>query len=342
MNSLKIYLLPSGEFIVSYFDPIRKRRVQEKFADEISARNHYQDLRAPIPRKTIRSTDIGRLMTQYMEERPSCYLWKSNVLVRSFLDTFEFYAPTDITEIAMRAFLIQSKNENDYSDRTMLVQKTRLQGFFRFLIEKNIIESSPLDNIKFNRLAPFRRKPVVLELEEIREINRQAKKFSPVVFYPIFLLIQETGINTQDILSLQWKDMNFKTRVLLLTRSKELQPRIFVMSDGLVNAIRRIEPNGDRVFVCLERGRIMEKNILIRELRRFQRLANLSNRWSLRDLRTSFAAHLLHSGGSIKSLQKIMGHGSHHLTEEVYGRYQAGNAQKIDHSAAVTESGAAS
>jgi integrase len=319
----KIYPLPTGEFIVSYLDTAKRKRIQKKFSNETEARDFYQNFRSSAEKKLSRiESNVGHLLRSYLKEQPNCYLIQSGILVREFLSVFEVYSPHDLTETVLRSFLTQLKNENDYSDRSMLVAKSRLQGFFRYLIETEILHSSPIDNIKFDRGAPFRRKPIILSKAEIKDYIQKAKKFSPALFYPIFILISETAAKSADILKLQWKDLNQKTRAINLDRSSELQARNFILSDELLAAIKRVQPVGDFVFTNLE-GKQLQKHILSRELKRFQRRVQISTNWGLKDLRSSFAAHHLKEGGSIKGLQKLMGHKSFHNTEEIYGHYQA-------------------
>lgn len=331
-TSLKIYPLPSGQFVVSYFDATKKKRIQQKFSEEIKAREFYQGIKVHKPAASPRERrTAGELIRQYLQENPDCYLSQSTKLVREFLAAFDLYAPKDISEVALRSFLIQLKNEHDYSDRTMLRCKSMLSGFFRFLIEKDMIDKSPLNSIKFDRGAPFKRKPVILESDEIQSFIRLAKRYSTALFYPIFLLIAETAAKTSDITSLQWKDVNLKARRLSLVRSKELQDRHFTISEELMRALQRMDHIGEFVFTSLE-GRPMKNYILARELKRFQRQMKLSTAWGLRDLRASFAAHFLRVGGSITDLQKIMGHRAKQQTEEIYGRYRAVNTESFEDS----------
>lgn len=341
-QNVKIYPLPSGEYVVSYFDQTRRRRIQEKFQDESAARSFHQDIRgAWAPQKKSHAVTVGGHLREYLDMYPDCYLGHSRKLIREFFVAFELYDPKDLSEIAMRGFLIHLKNEFEYSDRSMLRIKSMLQGFFRFLIEKDVWEQSPLDGIKFDRGAPFRRKPIILAESEIKQILRLAKKFSPALFYPIFLLIHETAAKTSDIESLQWKDLNLKTRVLSLVHSKELQARTFIMSDELAVAISRMHRASAFVFTSLE-GKPVRQYILARELKRFQRQVKIETTWGLRDLRASHAANFLRAGGTIEALQKIMGHVRPYQTEEIYGHYRTGDARAFIDPAAVPETEAVS
>ena len=171
----------------------------------------------------------------------------------------------------------------------------------------------------------------------IHDFIQRAKKLSPALFYPIFLLIQETAAKTSDILALQWKDIIFKTNVIEFHRSKELQKRSFGVSSDVIAAIRKIDRISDYVFTNLEQ-QPLQKHIISRELKRFQRQAGFETTWGLRDLRASYGANFLKRRGSITDLQKIMGHIRPYQTAEIFGRIAALKSN-INDFAAVQETG---
>jgi integrase len=325
IKNVKLYPLSDGKFVVSYFDILRKERVQKNFTEEVKAKEFFNKIKAPESKSTgfeyLKTTSTEEAIRVYLEQVPDCYLSQSGILVREFVNFFSLHGIPRLTPKNLESFFTHLKNEFDYSDRSLLVAKTRLQGFFKFLIEKKAIVLSPLDGIKFNRGAPYKRKPLLFEDKAIQDFIKTAKLHSPALFYPIFLLIHETAAKTSDILVLQWKDINFKTGKMDLFRSKELQPRSFYISEELLQALQKIERVNDHVFTSLQ-GLPMKKYILGRELKKFQRHVGYAMTWGLRDLRASYGVNFLKRGGSIKDLQKIMGHIRPYQTVDIYSRYQ--------------------
>lgn len=341
IKNAKLYALSNGKYVVSYLDPATKKRVQKNFTEELKAKVYLASLKAPAQEKNefgyLKSASTDTAIRIYLEQAPNSYLSQSGKLIREFLEFFSVFGIPRLTEQNLRGFFVHLKNEFDYSDRSLLVAKSRLQGFFKFLIKENVIAASPLDGIKFNRGAPYKRNPNIFEDKAIRDFILKAKNLSPALFYPIFLLIQETAVKTSDILSFQWKDINFKANTIDFPRSKELQRRSFVVSDELLEAVKKIDRANDYVFTNLE-GQPLQKHIISRELKRFQRQAGLDAKWGLRDLRTSFGANFLKRGGTISELQKIMGHIRPYQTAEIFGRHAALKSN-INDSVAVQESG---
>lgn len=323
MQSVKIYPLSDGRHFVSYFDPAKRKRIQRPFLNEESARSFILELTArqkPSGELNyLKTASIETALRTYLEHAPDSYLGQSARLIRDFLDFFSLHGVPRLTERDLQAFFIYLKNEYDYSDRSLLAARSKLQGFFKFLIEHQAIDTSPLEQIKFNRGAPFKQKPILLSEEEVRSIIEKARLLSPVFFYPIFLLIRETAAKTSDILRLQWKDIHIKASRIELIRSSDLQSRGFSVSNELLAALQGIPKIADSIFTTLE-GRPQQKHMIGRELKRFQRQAGLSTKWGLRDLRASYGVTFLKNGGTIRELQKVMGHVRPYQTEEIFGR----------------------
>lgn len=341
VKNIKLYALSDGKYVVSYFDQVLNKRVQKSFNEELKATLYLNSLKVPRMEKSefsfLKTSSTDTALRVFLEQVPNSYLSQSKKLIREFLEFFSTYGVPRLTEKNLESFFIHLKNEFNAADRTLLVAKSRLQGFFKFLIDHEAITVSPLDNIKFNRGAPYTRKPIIFDDKEINEFIVKAKKYSPALFYPIFLLIHETAAKTSDILNLHWKDVNFKTRVIQLNRSSELQPRSFTGSEELLQSLQKIVRVSDFVFTNLE-GLPLKKFILGRELKRLQLQAGMDTKWGLIDLRSSYGINFLKNGGSIIELQKIMGHVRPYQTKEIFGRHPQLKSI-LNGSAAVQESG---
>jgi integrase/recombinase XerD len=337
---LKTYLLPDGEIVVSYFDSIQRKRVVKKFKEEVRATEFANSVRHKSETRSddtiIGEKNVGVLLNVYLEKNPNSFLGKSGRLVREFGQAFALFNIHDLTDMRLRTFLAQQKTENDYAERSMLSMKSRLQGFFKFLVDNKVIEHSPLNKIKFDRGAPFERKPVILQEKIIADVIRKAKSHSAAFFYPILLLIRESAAKSSDISRLQWKNINFKTGIIELFNSPELQDRSFSMTEELMAALKRIERVSEFTFTGLD-DRPLAQHVLIRELRRFQRRTNLPMTWALKDLRSSAAAHRLRRGMTITDLQKFLGHIRPYQTEQVYGYLRSVHGTKYLDKTAVQE-----
>lgn len=330
---IRYYPLPNGEFVVSYFDSLRRERVSETFQEEWRATETYNRLRMWKPAKeqkrSLKQCSIEDLLGIYLEEVPDASMNRSRQLMRDFLASFALHRPDQIDELAMRSFYQRQKLEYDYTNHSISTIKYRIQGFFKWMVSRGLIADSPQSKITIGRGKVFKRQPVWMKPHEIQKVLADAKKHSPGFLYPMLLLIHETAAKTSDIIELKWQDIDLKEKRVLLREGEKIQLRTLPISDELVNLFKSMDRLSERVFTNLE-GRPLYMQCLIRELRMFKRQVGIEQEWVFRDLRHSFAVNFLKAGGSLEELQKVVGHWHVQLTRELYGRYQTSKADFFD------------
>ena len=325
-ENIKFYPLPNGEFVVSYWDPLKRARVQNTYSEESKATEVFNELRMQKPlkesKRSLKDCSIEELMRIYVEEIPEASLNKSPQLMKDFLELFAVFKCNQIDEIAMRCFYQRQKLEYGYTGYSLSTRKYQIQGFFKWMKSRGIIADSPQSKISMGRSKVYRRPPIWVKPAEIAETLNGAKMRSPGFLYPILLLISETAAKTMDIINMKWKDLDLKTGRLTLHEGDKIQARNFVLSDEAIKALKNLENISDHVFTNLE-GRPLMKEVLTRELRILKRQLGIEKDWVFRDLRHSFAVNYLKAGGDIHELQKIMGHQHVRMTKEIYGQYRA-------------------
>lgn len=333
MTNIKFYPLPDGQFVVSYFDELRRTRIQEAFTDERKAKDFYTGLKSRRPvreqKRSLKNCTIEELMEVFIEEMPDATLNKAPQLIRDFLDSFALFKIEDLDEARLRSFYMRQKLENDYTNHSLSTRKYQIQGFFKWLITRGIVEVSPQETIRMGKSKQFRRKPVHLRPEKFEEVIARAREFSPGLIYPILLLMNDTAAKTGDVVTLKWSDIDFKNKRVRLPGYVKVQPRENAISEATVAALKRVDSGGEMVFTNLE-GRPTRKDLLMKELKGFQKRAGLVSDWYFRDLRHSFAVNFMQSGGRIERLQKILGHWHPRLTEELYGSFRINSVDPMD------------
>lgn len=329
-TDIRYYPLPSGEFVVSYFNSLKRERIAETFKDEWRATENYNRLRMWKPikeqRRALKEYSVEELLGLYVEEAPDGSLNRSPQLIRDFLNQFAIYRPAQIDELAMRSFYQRQKLEYDYTSHSLATRKYQLQGFFKWMTSRGIIEDSPQSKITMGRSKVYKRKHIWVKPEKIKEAIAGAKRVSPGYLYPIILLVTETAAKINDILELKWRDVDFKTSSVILREGDKIQTRILPISIDLIATLKSLEQLSEHVFTNLE-GRPLYKHCLVRELRILKRQLKIEQDWVYRDLRYSFAVNFLKAGGDIDELQKIMGHQHVRMTEELYGRFKVSRAE---------------
>lgn len=333
MTSIKFYPLPDGNFVVSYFDELRRVRIQSSFGDEGKAKDFYNGLRSKRPvreqKRSLGNCTIEELLEVYLEEVPEASLRKSPQLIRDFLASFALFKIEDLDELRLRSFYTRQKLEYDYTNYSLSTRKYQIQGFFKWLISRGIVEESPQDAIRMGKARQYRQRPMHLPPEKIDAILAKAQELSPGLLYPILRLAAETAAKTTDLSQLKWTDIELKKGSIRYHGSEKIQLRQLTLTEKCAEALKRLDTTSERVFTTLE-GRPLQKHTLVRELRIFQRRANFETNWAFRDLRHSYAVNFMRAGGSTEDLQKILGHWHPRLTEELYGEFKVHKVDLID------------
>lgn len=332
-TDIKYYPLPNGEFVVSWWDSLRRCRIQKTFDKESVATEAFNELRSRKPltneKRSLKQFSIEELIQLYLGEVPDATLGRSPQLMKDFLEQFALYKYDQITEMDMRCFFQRQKLEYDYTSHSLATRKYQLQGLFKWMVSRGLIEDSPQSKISMGRSKVYRRKHIWVKPHQFKAVIKEAQLRSPGLLYPILLLISETAAKTSDILDLKWKDIDFKSSKILLRENDKITKRESKISNKLVDALKSLEQISEFIFTNLE-GRSYRKEILVRELRIFKRQVGITNDWVYRDLRYSFAVNFLKDGGDIKDLQNILGHNHARMTEELYGLYKAQKADFLD------------
>lgn len=333
-QDIRFYPLPTNEFIVSYYDSLRRIRIQKSFLEEQKATLYFNELKSYRPikeeKRSLKACNIEELLQVYFDEVPEASLNRSAQLIQDFLRQFALFKPEEIKEIQLRAFYQKQKLEYNYTNYSLSTTKYKVQGFFKWMVSRGILEDSPQSKIVFGKSKVYRRPQIWVKPSAIQKLLEGAKKHSPGFLYPIILLINETALRTNEIVNLKWNQIDFKNKIVSLPEGENIRLRKLDLTDELVSAIKRIDQISQYVFTTLE-GRQLRKEILVRELKILKRKIDLEDtKWVFRDLRFSYAVNFLKAGKDIKDLQVILGHKHLLMTKELYGHYQVGSAEFLD------------
>lgn len=326
---ISIYPLQSGYYQVSYRHPISGKRTRKRFSSKKEAKLYGQN----IERKWLKGelnqfseSLVSELIEQHLERCPDSKLTKRKITFVAFYDHFGHYKLKYLTKVELDSWFIKIKKERDYSDRTLSLVKNQLSHFFRYLEDEGLISSSPLAKIRFKRFVPPKRPRIVMSIDEIQTLLKNAETFSPDKLYPFLATVAHTGARKQEITGLNREDINFETGLIHLKKTKNGRERFIRMSPQLTEILRHHLTTHDQqpVFITKAQGvvgRHCEFERLIVKFRAFFPMKQ--NNWTLHALRHSFAYNFLKLGGQMYQLQAILGHRSIDVTVDLYGQLQA-------------------
>ena len=126
-------------------------------------------------------------------------------------------------------------------------------------------------------------------------------------FYPICCCALYTGMRVSEILGLKWKNVDLKERIITVEKSKGKRIRYIPIHQHLLEVLKKMKKNSSSELVFPNREGKIRKRDLRSVLNNALKTAGL-RRIRFHDLRHTFASNFVMQGGSILSLQKILGH----------------------------------
>jgi integrase/recombinase XerD len=159
-------------------------------------------------------------------------------------------------------------------------------------------------------------------VEEVQEFVKKA----PPLFGRVAAFLRLTGMRQEEALLLEWRQVNWQDKQLLLTFTKTSQPRVIELSEEAVAMLREQEAAGySKRYVFAQASGKPFRNYA-------SNFRTKAKRYGLgfrcHDLRHAFAIAWLKSGESIYRLQFQLGHTSIKTTE-VYLRFLSAEEQLV-------------
>lgn len=186
------------------------------------------------------------------------------------------------------------------------------------IIQKNVltgIQLMPVDNLRDVFLSPEQTERFVEVLTT--DANRS------VCMALLFML--NTASRKMETLKAKWADIDLENQLWYIpaVNNKSKRPKTLPLNAGALQVLMQLESRGksEYLFPSPESGR--PYTTLARVFWRLRAKAGLPENFRVHDLRSSFSARFLGAGGSIFSLQKLLGHQDVRTTTKHYARLSA-------------------
>ena len=193
----------------------------------------------------------------------------------------------------------------------------RLRHMLNKAIEWGYLKENPCKGIKNLKEPPGRIRYILPEelegllmacgppslMENPHNKGRTFSKLLCVFLKPIVLTAAHTGLRMGEILSLRWKDIEFKERRILIEKTKNNERRMVPINDTLHGVLKSLPVHlgTDLVFPGITR------NQLSVAFRRASKRAGIRD-FRFHDLRHTFASYLTMGGENPRTVQILLGH----------------------------------
>jgi len=256
--------------------------------------------------------------------------------VRVEVDQLLFSAQTE----SIRAYLAHL-NEKEYSKATIARKLATLRSFYKFLVKRNHITSSPVISIRTPKQE--KKLPRFLEYEEVKRLldTPPSNTWLGARDRAILETLYSTGIRVSELVALNMDDIDFLGEVVHV-RGKGKKERIAPIGSSALQVIqhymeyrnKRAQNNGNfdsKVLFVNKHGRRLSTRSVRRKMDKYLKMAGLDPAISPHTLRHSFATHMLNSGADLRSVQELLGHQSLSTTQ-VYTHLSTNRLKEVyDH-----------
>lgn len=223
-----------------------------------------------------------------------------------------------------------------------------LRTFYRFLVQRGVVETSPAKNLVLPKLA--KRLPKFITVQQMHELlqapfkllnsNKAQKRGRPFSMslclrdVAILETIYSCGLRASELCGLRAADIDWGEK-LVRVRGKGRKERLVPIGDPALAAIRNYwqtlphTPVGQApVFLSQNHAAPIAPRDLQRRLKRYLVIAGLDPEITPHKLRHSYATHMLDAGADLRSVQELLGH-ANLATTQVYTHLSTDRLKKV-------------
>lgn len=214
----------------------------------------------------------------------------------------------------IRKYISYLKTEKKYKNQTIRRKIHSLSSFFNFAVEQEYITKNPMTSIH----APRREEkvPIYLSESEITKLIKSTMHYgndNALRDKCIIETLAYTGIRRQELLGLDWEDVDFKLNTLKIRFGKGKKERIIPLMDKLVTDLwaylqTRLPLTNHAVFIS-QTGNRMSNTSLECLFRKYLKKSGLEGKgYTIHKLRHSFASLLIQNNANLLSVKELLGH----------------------------------
>lgn len=258
----------------------------------------------------------------------------------------------DVKPIHCQRLLNQMFDCGKYSHGTINLVKVTMHDMFKYAVENEYIFKNPADNLKMKPVAKAERR--VLSREEQKTFKQYAEN---TLYSNAYCLVLETGLRVGEVGGLQWGDIDFEQRTMMVKRTllqDSAKGGFYFGSPKTKNSIRTIPLTMEAVKILESQQALQQKlrakstnwstewdtlvfttrngnpvgaSTLRMMMVRIVKNINFDRKYNhkaefphcyMHALRHTFATRCIEQGIQPKTLQKILGHSNINTTMDLY------------------------
>jgi integrase len=229
----------------------------------------------------------------------------------------------------------KEKKLSQVTDSTLNRSLAGLRKLFHFAMSKEYLEESPFPKDPKSGLflseKANRGKRNHFTEDEVRKIVEAC----PDWLKPFVIIAYLTGMRAGELLQLKWKNVNLKDGVILLEKTKAMEPQVVKMQDDLIELFKNLPKRSDLVF-CQADGNPLKHWHYYKLFKKALRVIGKDEKgWNFHTLRHSTGTNLYLKGVPAIAIKDQLRHSDIRVTTGYYigydSEYQKTQIEKLSH-----------
>lgn len=209
--------------------------------------------------------------------------------------------------------LVEQKNKASSMHRKL----SSLNTYYKYLLKRNEVKSNPAKGVQLPKRP--QRLPKFIEHSPIQQILDKEEKqetFQSRRDKLVVELLYNTGIRRQELITLQWKDIDEASKRIRVWGKGNKERWIPISSKLLANLSQyreKVESDFGEVpsaVILTNKGKVAYPGLIYRIVNRELKGQGVQTQKSPHVIRHTFATHLLNEGAPLNDIKELLGHAS--------------------------------
>lgn len=241
---------------------------------------------------------------------------------------------SQITATSLNSYVLSLEKEGR-KPSTISRSIASMKAFFQYLQKEGILRQDLAEALRAPKIE--KKIPEVLSMAEVEQLLDQTKGTTPKELRDCAMLelLYATGIRVSELIGLKMEDINLQMEYIKCKDAHK--ERIVPFGSVAKGAVSRYLSDGRLKMVKDEQnpwlftncfGQPMSRQGFWKLIKGYGRKAGIRHEITPHTLRHSFAAHLVHNGADLHSVQEMLGH-SDISTTQIYARMNQSKIREV-------------
>ena len=288
--------------------------------------NELGQLIVPAPcEHTVADISFGELLLLYTTANPGKSAKSRPYRIKKWVAAFGSLPAWQVEGRHIQA-LVDRLRANDYQPATIKRELTDVKAAYNWAMTQQRIAPKGFENpTGLIRLEKEKTRRVYLEDRQRTVLLAACKAARWPKLYCLALMALHTAARKGELLGLHWDDVDLSARRAILHESKSDEPRLLILSESVVLALKSIKPEAlaGLVFCGRNPGKAHDFRYNWTKARKLAKLEYLH----FHDLRHASAAIMLKKGINLKAVAQVLGHADTRMVGARYGHLDINHLQ---------------